>query len=49
MMAAVAFAVLWVSLDVEALARCVGDVRRRLVAFAGELGADSQAPPPTLP
>jgi serine/threonine-protein kinase RsbW len=29
-----------VSLDADAVARSVGDVRRRLVAFACELGAD---------
>jgi serine/threonine-protein kinase RsbW len=31
-----------VSLDAEAVARTVGEVRRRLVAFAAELGADRE-------
>jgi serine/threonine-protein kinase RsbW len=41
-MAAVSFAVPCVSFDVEAVARCVGDVRRWLVAFASEMGADRE-------
>lgn len=36
----VSIAVPVISLDTEAVARSVGDARRRLVAFAAELGAD---------
>ena len=38
----VSFVVPVVSLDAEAVARSVGDARRRLVAFAAELGADRE-------
>jgi anti-sigma regulatory factor (Ser/Thr protein kinase) len=32
----------FVRMDVEAVARCVGEVRRRLIAFASEVGADRE-------
>ena len=38
----VSIVVPFVSLDAEAVARAVGDARRRLVAFAAELGADRE-------
>jgi serine/threonine-protein kinase RsbW len=38
----VSFAVPVVSLDAEAVARSVGDARRRLVSFVAELGADHE-------
>jgi serine/threonine-protein kinase RsbW len=39
-MATLSFTVPCVSMDVDAVARSVREVRRRLVAFAGEVGAD---------
>jgi serine/threonine-protein kinase RsbW len=41
-MPTLSFTVPCVSMDVEAVARSVGHVRRRLVAFASEVGADRE-------
>jgi serine/threonine-protein kinase RsbW len=41
-MPTLSFTVPYVSMNVEALARSVGSVRRRLVAFASEVGADRE-------